>query len=358
VTDRRGGSEDDIKTLVDYVVSLGASQDDIERAARVAGLGPLALDLAIRPEGQSVPFETFLEQTHLDPAQVRRLWSALGLPESPPMPFPVTPDMAQALEVLSVLASQLGEESALGGARVIGSSAARIADALSNATRMGVEVPQLDTGTPYSEVARNYTTLARELLPILWDAIGAVFRRHLVLLSYQRWSTDVERVAVTVERAVGFVDLVDSTEVLRTLTVSEVAAAVNRFELGVWDLVTAAGGRVVKLIGDEAMFVVEHPVRACRLATAMVERSPHPVRVGLAFGPAVAMHGDYYGPTVNLAARLVAIAPPSSIVVSDAVKDAAGDAFRFEPFATGELRGFPDVTTAFRLAASDLPTVQ
>ncbi len=93
------------------------------------------------------------------------------------------------------------------------------------------------------------------------------------------------------------------------MTVSEVAAAVNRFEQAVWDLVTAAGGRVVKLIGDEAMFVVEEPAAACGLASAMVERSPQPVRVGLAFGPAVALHGDYYGPTVNLAARLVVGCP-------------------------------------------------
>jgi class 3 adenylate cyclase len=361
VSDPRVGSDDDIKALVDHVLSLGATQEDIERAARVAGLGPLALDLTMRPEGPAVPFEAFLEATSMDPGQVRRLWSALGLPESPPMPFPVTSDVQRALEALSFLSLHLGEEAVLGLARVIGSSVARIADALSSATRVGVEMPQIDTGMPYSEVARNYTTVARELLPILWDAIGAIFRRHLVLVSYQRWSTDEERVAVTVERAVGFVDLVGSTDVLRTLSVSETAALVNRFEQMVWDSVTSAGGRVVKLIGDEAMFVADEPVAACRLASAMVERSADPVRVGLAVGPAVAMHGDYYGPTVNLAARLVAVAPPSSVIVSDAVKDVVGgvvgDVFAFEPFPTGPLRGFPDVSTAFRLtASSSLPS--
>jgi class 3 adenylate cyclase len=309
--------------------------------------------LSLRPDGPSVPFETFLAETHIDADQVRRLWSALGLPESPPMPFPVTPDIARALETLAFFTEPLGEEAVLGLARVIGSSAARLADALSSATRVGVEVPQILTGMPYSEVARNYSAIARELLPILWDAIGAIFRRHLVLVSYQRWSTDEERVAVTVERTIGFVDLVGSTEVLRTLTVGELASAVNRFEQGVWDLVTAAGGRVVKLIGDEAMFVVEAPADACRLAAAMVARSPQPVRAGLAFGPAVALHGDYYGPTVNLAARLVSVAPPSSVFVSEAVKeavkDAAGDTFDFETIPTGPLRGFPDVTSAFRL---------
>jgi len=354
----RRGSEEDLRTLVDYVLSLGGTRAEMEQAARVTGLGPLALELALRPEGRSVPFETFLEETQLDAGQVRRLWSALGLPQSPPMPFPVTPDMARALEALSFLSLHLGEDAVLGLARVIASAVASIAEALSNATRVGVEMPQIDTGMPYSEVASNVTNVARELLPILWDTIGAVFRRHLVLVSYQQWSTDEDRVAVTVERTIGFVDLVGSTEVLRTLSVSEVAAAVNRFEMLVWDQVNAAGGRVVKLIGDEAMFMLEAPGDACALASAMVEHSPHPVRVGLAYGPAVALHGDFYGPTVNLAARLVSVAPESSVVVSAEVKDAAGAAFVFEEFSAGPLRGFPDVTTAFRLAASTVPTVQ
>jgi adenylate cyclase len=188
---------------------------------------------------------------------------------------------------------------------------------------------------------------------VLWDAIGAIFRRHLVLVSYQRWSTDEEGVAVIVERAVGFVDLVGSTDVLRTVSVSETAALVNRFEQLVWDSATSAGGRVVKLIGDEAMFVADDAAAACRLASETVERSVDAVRVGLAYGPAVALHGDYYGPTVNLAARLVAVASPGSVVVSDVVRNAAGDEFRFEPFEVGSLRGFPDVTSAFRLAAPD-----
>jgi adenylate cyclase len=106
----------------------------------------------------------------------------------------------------------------------------------------------------------------------------------------------------------------------------------------------------VKLIGDEAMFMVDDPADACALAATMVEHSPHPVRVGLAYGPAVALHGDFYGPTVNLAARLVTVAAPSSVVVSDSVKDEVGDRFAFEEVPTGPLRGFPDVTTAYRLA--------
>jgi adenylate cyclase len=89
----------------------------------------------------------------------------------------------------------------------------------------------------------------------------------------------------------------------------------------------------------------------------MVERSPHPVRVGLAFGPSVALNGDYYGPTVNLAARLVAVARPSTALVSESVKDAVTDDFSFSQTPVAALQGFPDVTSAFELGRpSSLPS--
>jgi adenylate cyclase len=75
------------------------------------------------------------------------------------------------------------------------------------------------------------------------------------------------------------------------------------------------------------------------------------VRVGLAHGETVAVHGDRYGPTVNLAARLVGVAEPGTIVVSESVRTAAADAASFSPIDPGPLRGFPDVTRAFVLSS-------
>jgi class 3 adenylate cyclase len=53
------------------------------------------------------------------------------------------------------------------------------------------------------------------------------------------------------------------------------------------------------------------------------------VRVGVAFGPALAREGDLYGPTVNLASRMVSIAYPGSVVVAGEVREACGDDERF-----------------------------
>ena len=333
------------RALVADAIELGASDEEI-LAARFDGLGPLLVDLVTRPPGDAVPLATFAEQSGLDPEFVRRAWAAFGLPAGSPI-LRVTPDAAEAVHVVAFLADQLGDDAAFGLARVIGASMANVADALANTMRIGVEVPQRDTGVPYELVARDVSDAARDLLPVLWNAVGAVFRRHLVLVSFQKWAPDDARTAVTRMRTIGFVDLVDSTDVLRRQTVGELAASVDRFEQLVWDVVSRAGGRVVKLIGDEAMFVVDDPVDACEVARSLVDSSPGDVRVGLAHGEIVAFHGDCYGPTVNLAARLVAVAEARTIVVSESVRAETEHRIELEAIDPGPLRGFPDVTSAF-----------
>jgi adenylate cyclase len=284
------------------------------------------------------------------PTLVRRVLLAFGLPEAnDDARFIVTPDVAQAIDTLGIIAANVGEEAALGFARVIGSSTAQMAEALANAMRVGIEMPERERGVPYSEIITQMTGRARDLLPTVWAAVGAVFRRHLVVVSSQRWRPDSARTAVTMTRTVGFVDLVGSTDVLRGLSVAEMAASVNRFEMLTWDLVGRAGGRVVKLIGDEAMFVLEDPIAACRLALSLLAASTQPVRIGLAHGEVVAFHGDFYGPTANLAARLVAVARPGMIVVDESLAAEIDRIVDVEPIQTGPLRGFPDINSAYRV---------
>jgi class 3 adenylate cyclase len=343
---------DDRLRLLRRLLELGANMAEIQ-AAGVAGLGSLSLDLSIRPPGPTYEVDDFANRSGLDPELVRRFWLALGLPASGSIPLKVTPDTAEALRLLVALSGLVTEESALALARVIGSSSARVAEALAGALRLGVEVPNLEAGNTYFQVVEQYSTAGHDLLPSFLQAVNAVFRRHLVLVSYQLWSTDEEHAAVTLQRTVGFADVVGSTELVRAGSVATMARMVRQFEEQVWDLVTRAGGRVVKLIGDEAMFVVEDPSAACQVALDVIDRSRYPVRVGLAHGPVVGLFGDYYGETVNLAARLVGVAQPSRALVSDSVRRAVGDAFQFEPQPKQPLKGFTEPMRAYWLQPRD-----
>jgi adenylate cyclase len=338
--------------LAEYVRSLGATETEVTEAQKlgVGAMGPLALDLAIRPTGVSATREEFLANFGSKKDLAHRVWRACGLPEVTEFPFPVTPDLADAVTLLIGLADLLGEDTLVGFARVLGASIGRLAEALSDTTRIGIEVPQRATGMAYPEVVRGYSILARDGLPLLLDAIAALLRRHMVLVSYQSWSADEAGAAVTLDRTVGFADLVGSTEMLAPLSPAQIATMIDLFERRTWDIVTRAGGRIVKLIGDEAMFVHVDPQVACEIAKELVADSVHPIRIGLAWGVVVALHGDYYGPTVNLAARLTAASPSSAIVVSEAVKIANRD-LQFEAIDLGPLKGFDEPGTTFRLKA-------
>ncbi len=127
--------------------------------------------------------------------------------------------------------------------------------------------------------------------------------------------------------AVGFADMVGFTVLSQHLGDAELAAIVARFEELAHDTVVALGGRVVKMIGDEVMFVVESPVNAARIGLSLAEAYAgdellSDVRVALAVGPTLVQEGDLYGPVVNLASRLVAVAHPGTVLVSDELRTA------------------------------------
>jgi adenylate cyclase len=83
---------------------------------------------------------------------------------------------------------------------------------------------------------------------------------------------------------------------------------------------------VIKSIGDAVLFVNEDPVRAYDTAEgiiAVVGRDPRmpDVRVGLASGSVAMRLGDVFGPAVNLAARLTAVARRNRVIVDLATAD-------------------------------------
>jgi adenylate cyclase len=179
----------------------------------------------------------------------------------------------------------------------------------------------------------------------------------MLRVSRSAWSPDEQQSAVTRDQTIGFADLVGYTGHSRALSTTQLASAIGRFETRVTDLVSQFGGRLVKFIGDEAMFVVDDPSRGCELALELAESFDSdpalpPVRVGLAAGPTVALHGDYYGEVVNLAARLVKTAEPSQVMVSGALREAAAERFALERASELPLKGFGAPVAAFRLRRS------
>ena len=291
-----------------------------------------------------------MEAMGLEWSVAQPMMTAIGLPSDPGAA--ITAAEAETVRLL-VLASRdvLGEEATIQLARVAGNAMARVAETLVGTFRLQVEVPRRDAGTRYVDIVKEYSDLTETWLPAFVRTLDTILRRQMVAVAERMWSTDEERSAVTLPRTIGFVDLVGYTSSASTLSVRQLTTVLIDFDKRTADVVARGNGQIVKTIGDEAMFVTEDARDACQIALDLVEASGGelpPVRVGLATGDVISVFGDLYGPDVNLAARLVAVADPATAVVSEHVRGAASG-FRFEPMAPLSLKGFPNPTVAYRL---------
>jgi adenylate cyclase len=162
---------------------------------------------------------------------------------------------------------------------------------------------------------------------------------HAVITRYER---EAGELTGTRDAAVCFADLSEFTRLGESVPVDRVAAIGSRMA----DLATAvAGGGVelIKTVGDGALFVSPEVGPLLEATCALRERvndegEDFPsIRAGIAYGDAVVRGGDWFGPAVNRASRIVDAAKPDTIVAEKDVKDRAGDGYEWSRrrFKTG-----------------------
>lgn len=334
--------------LLELVLALGATEDELVERAANERLGPLALELAMRTSSERVEFGDAASQAGLSIDEAAALWRALGFPD-PRQTKPRLPaDSVEVLRLIAGLGRELfGPEATLALARVVGGTSARLAQALVDAFRAEVEMPLLSEGVPYVEIVERFTRLAREDLPAAFAALAVITRQHLVAQASGTWSAVGGESVAHRDLVIGFSDLVGYTTLSRTLSGTALASLIRRFEGLLGETVLAERGRIVKLIGDGAMFACDDAEAACDIGLELCDvfdaaRGTPPVRVGLAAGSVVALQGDYYGETVNVAARLVAVAQPSTVAVDEEVRRRAGRRFDFQRLPAQPLKGLPE----------------
>ena len=151
----------------------------------------------------------------------------------------------------------------------------------------------------------------------------------------------------TVQLTVGFADIVSFTALSNELAHDRIGDLVELFESRCADVVAGQRGRVIKSIGDSVLFVNDDAIAGYDTAEGIINvigrdsRMPD-VRVGLASGPVLMRLGDVFGPPVNLAARLTAVARRNRIII---------DARHRRDAARGPVRDAP-VCPAARCGAS------
>jgi adenylate cyclase len=108
-------------------------------------------------------------------------------------------------------------------------------------------------------------------------------------------------------------------------------------------------GRAVKWLGDGVMFYFADPGPGVEAALEMVDGAADaglpPAHVGLHAGPVLFQEGDYFGSTVNIAARIADYARPGEVLVSQAVVEASPDvSAQFTEIGPVELKGVSEAT--------------
>ena len=338
---------------------LGALQDRLrargvtdEVLAAERDLTGLAADVNIRGT-ERLTLEDAAGEAGLTIAEARRVWLTVGVSVGDDETPAFAPEEVQVLHFFAAGREVFGETAVLQALRVIGNSFMKIAEAEVAVLRLSFEVPFLEAGGSDLDVMDGYERLTRMMLPEVEAVFTSLHRLHLARASRRGWAVDESSGATLAAVAVGFADLAGFTSLAGRVSTTELAGIVDTFDEHVGDVVLTNGGQVVKLIGDEVMFVADEVADGLCIARTLAAGLPAAdglpaVRVGLAAGEVLNRDGDYYGSVVNLAARLVNLAQPGEVLISGAAA-AAAPSDDVDPLAPVEVKGFPEPVAAFRL---------
>jgi adenylate cyclase len=228
-----------------------------------------------------------------------------------------------------------------------------LATAWTEAYQARFEGPALESGADQRTAMELAAQLGGDFLPLGDPALLGIYRRQQEL----SWTEHlVERIENELEAAgtlgrpervpaMSFLDLTGFTHLTEQQGDATAAALAETLAVLVNRSSREHGGVPVKWLGDGVMIHFREPAGAVLSALDLVAQLPEaglpPAHVGVAAGPVVAQGGDYFGRTVNLAARIAAHAGAGQVLVSQRVTEAVppgGVVFR--EAGEVELKGF------------------
>ncbi|MGD0593141.1 MAG: adenylate cyclase regulatory domain-containing protein [Acidimicrobiales bacterium] len=296
-----------------------------------AGTGPawvplLALDRQLFPAEPTYTTRELAAAAGVDVEVARRLWRAMGFTPAPDDAAVYGDDDLAALRMAAnAMADFADMNEIVYQTRMMAASLSRVAEVVSDNVVANLQA-HIRAGMSEEEIVRGLSGPDAKDIDRL---IGYVYRRQLQAALWRKLA-DPGQIGGPLIATVGFVDLVRFTAVTEDIAEEQLGELIDRFETIVYDRVTDSGGRVVKMIGDEVMFVADEADQATAIAVDLVrtfhdDESVPQARAGLAHGPVLSHGGDFFGPVVNLASRIVDVARPSTVVVSQDIHDVLAD---------------------------------
>jgi adenylate cyclase len=350
--------------LADALDREGISPDDLGRAIQGRQLsfefmdGLFSEPIPLRDQ----TIDEWAEALGVGLDDLRRLYTSWSLP-APVSGQRVREDDARMLEALTVFpGTGLDAEILVAATRFFGDNLRRIAESQVRFFRSNIMDPLTNSGVPLNQVLETVAPLSAALQPAARVLLTWLHGRHFESQVFQETVLMVEQImeseGYTRRRAVSppaiaFVDLSGYTR----LTEESGDQAAAHLAEGLAQMVSEAAqshrGRVVKLLGDGVMFFFPDPADAIRCGLAMIDRASEAglpkARVGVNAGDVVYRDGDYFGRTVNVAARIVDYARPGEVLASqEAVTGGEADGVAFESIGSVLLRGLEEPVRVLR----------
>jgi adenylate cyclase len=263
------------------------------------------------------------ERAGVDREVGEALWRALGFPDVPEGVLAYTEEDARALRLTTEGLEELKPEARaealqliLQEARVLSAHLAALAatelDAMAALQARGLRRRLIQQA---SEDGLEGSDLDWLITYALRRQLGAVARRE------SNGSLDPAQAGE--ELCIGFVDLLDFTVLSTRTELDAIGTLLHTFESLAFDVIAETPGRVVKLIGDEVMFVCPESGDATRAALRILDGGANlglpPARGGLAEGRVLRQGGDYFGPA------------PTASCASSAASSASRSRWRCSP---------------------------
>jgi adenylate cyclase len=271
------------------------------------------------------------EKSGVPAERARELWHSLG--------FAAVPDDAKVFTDSDLTALRTANElvqagitdpgQATSSARMLGQHMSRLAESQVELLR-GILLANPELAAD----ERQLTRFIERVVPDLEHLQTFAWRRHLAAYAGRALVATDEAAHQLGQLTVGFADMVGFTSFTRRSSEAELVSVVDRFDAVTAEVVAENHGRIVKMIGDEVLFVADTPTDGAEIALTLLERAESDdelplLRAGLAYGRVLSRFGDIYGSVVNLASRLTSIARPGSVLIDRELTNALAESPHF-----------------------------
>jgi adenylate cyclase len=341
-------------TLLEDLAAEGVSLEELRDAVAAGRLALLPVERTLAGTGRRYTAREIAETVGIDLEQLRRFSAALGVPYTDAdEPRGTEADLEAARRMKAFLDAGLPEEGMLQVARTIGMGTSRIAEANRELVIRTLARP----GDSERDVALRFAAAAEAMMPLVGPTVAHALQANML----EQIRRDVIATADLASGEIGgaatltvcFADLVEFTRLGEEIPPEELGLVVARLE-EMASAVAEPPVRLVKTIGDAVMFVANDATAMLRaalqlIAAAEAEGEEFPwLRAGLACGQVLPQSGDFYGRPVNLASRITGVARPGSVVVDEAVKEAAGEGFAYTYIGERRLKGIDSRVKVYR----------